>query len=74
MICDEVCREPREEIEEDNNCDDDRVSLVGLKVVAMDPTEVIVFYDFEDADRGVWREKGDESEDWNGVRDLVSCF
>lgn len=68
MICDVVWREeaePSEEIEEESNCEDERVSLVGLRVVAMDPTEVIVVYDFEE-DLGDSNERDKrESEDWN---------
>lgn len=30
------------EIEEERSCDDESVSLVGLRVVAIDPLEVIV--------------------------------
>jgi len=44
----------REEMEEDRSCDDESVSLVGLRVVAIDPLEVIVRIDFEDAS---WREE-----------------
>ena len=32
----------REEMEEERSCDDESVSLVGLRVVAIDPLEVIV--------------------------------
>lgn len=60
VICDEVWREeaePSEEIEEESNCEDERVSLVGLRVVAMEPTEVILVYDFAEAGSGGRKER-----------------
>lgn len=41
MACREVV-EFNEDIEEVRSCDEDRVSLVGARVVAIDPLEVIV--------------------------------
>jgi hypothetical protein len=43
----------REEMEEERSCDDESVSLVGLRVAAIDPLEVMRI-DFEDAS---WREE-----------------
>jgi hypothetical protein len=42
----------REEMEEERSCDEESVSLVGLRVAAIDPLEVIVRIDFEDTS---WR-------------------
>ena len=42
----------REEMEEERSCDDESVSLVGLRVVAIDLLEVIVRIDFEDSSWG----------------------
>jgi hypothetical protein len=56
-ICEEAWRVEevlREEMEEERSCDDESVSLVGLRVVAIDPLAVIVKIDFEDAS---WREE-----------------
>ena len=44
----------REEMEEERSCDDESVSLVGLRVVAIDLLEVFVRIDFEDSS---WREE-----------------
>ena len=49
-ICEEACREDveleSEETDDESNCDEDNVSLVGLRVVKIDPLEVMVLDDF----------------------------
>lgn len=46
-----------EEMDDESNCDEDNVSLVELRVVAIDPFEAIVVYDFcSVAKRRKWRE------------------
>jgi hypothetical protein len=46
-ICEEACRveELRDEMEEERSWDEESVSRVGLRVVAMEPLEVMVFRD-----------------------------
>ena len=43
-ICEEACRveEDREETDDESSCEEVKVSLVGLRVVATEPLEAIV--------------------------------
>ena len=78
-ICEEACREDVElEIEEtddESNCDEDNVSLVGLRVVAIDPLEAIMLNDFRSVPKGGIGERRREERKslWNGVRDVLAA-
>ena len=57
-------------MEEERSCDEESVSRVGVRVVAMEPLEVMVDCDLAG---GTWREGRKEREvlkSWNGVRDV----
>jgi hypothetical protein len=56
-ICEEACRveeELRDEMEEESSWDDESVSRVGARVVAMEPLEVMVRCEFADKN---WRKE-----------------
>ena len=62
----------REEMEEERSCEDESVSLVGLRVVAIDPLEVIVRIDFEGAN---WRkEKKGRRKEMAGMKFVMSLL
>lgn len=72
-IWEEACRveeELRDEIEE-SSWEEESVSRVGARVVAMEPLEVMV--DCDHSGRN-WRKgrKGTALKSWNGVRDLAN--